>query len=286
VTTAAAPQPPTTGPRGAAIVAWGRRHRLLTELGVLVAVWAVYSFARAAASDDLLRAQASAIDILRMERNLGIDVEATSNAALAGIPWLAHAAAAWYVSLHYVVTLTVLVALFRRFPDHYRRLRRGLLSATMAALVFYVLMPTAPPRLMPRGYVDVVRETFSVDSGMSADTPRTGFAALTNQLAAFPPMHAGWALWVAIAVWVMTGNFWLRLVSGAYAAITAVVVVATANHWTIDVIAGWAFIAAAYALQRPWRDADGPAAANPPRAAAETSAVAPTPTGEATVLVR
>jgi hypothetical protein len=250
-----APPSVRTAPRRAAIAAWGRRHRLLTELGVLVAVWAVYSFARTAASDDLLRAQGTAMDILRIEQNLGIDVEAKWNAALVGLPWLADATAAWYVSLHYIVTLTVLVTLFRRFPHHYRRLRRGLLSATMAALVFYVLMPTAPPRLMPRGYVDVVRETFAVNSGISADAPRTGLAALTNQLAAFPSMHAGWALWAAIAVWVMTGNLWLRLASGAYAGITAVVVVVTANHWTVDVIAGWAFIAAAYALQRPWRDA-------------------------------
>jgi membrane-associated phospholipid phosphatase len=235
-----------------ALVAWGRRHRLLAELGVLVAVWAVYSFARTAASDNLPSARATAVAILRTERNLGIDVEASWNAALVQIPWLADATAMWYVSLHYVVTLAVLVTLFRRFPHHYRQLRRGVLSATMAALVFYVLMPTAPPRLMPRGYVDVVRETFSVDSGISADAPRTGLAALTNQLAAFPSMHAGWALWAAIAVWVMTQSLWLRLASGAYAAITAVVVVITANHWIVDVFAGWAIIAGAYALQRPW----------------------------------
>lgn len=283
---ATAPQSVRTPPRSTAIGAWGRRHRLLAELGVLAAVWAVYSFARTAASDDLLRAQATAMDILRMENNLGIDVEAKWNAAVVGLPWLADATAVWYVSLHYVVTLTVLVTLFRRFPHHYRRLRRGLLSATMAALVFYVLMPTAPPRLMPRGYVDVVRETFAVNSGISADAPRTGLAALTNQLAAFPSMHAGWALWAAIAVWVMTRNLWLRLASGAYAVITAVVVVVTANHWTIDVVAGWAFIAAAYGLQMPWRDAGGPVAADPPRAAAEATPSAPSPTGEPTVLVR
>lgn len=285
MSTAAARQPLQTAQRRAAIVAWGRRHRLLSELGVLAAVWAVYSFARTAASDDLLRAQATAIDILRMEGNLGINVEAQWNAAVVGLPWLADATAAWYVSLHYLVTLTVLVTLFRRFPDHYRRLRRGLLSATMAALVFYVLMPTAPPRLMPRGYVDVVRETFSVDSGVSADAPRTGLAALTNQLAAFPSMHAGWALWAAIAVWVMTGNLWLRLASGAYAAITAVVVVVTANHWTVDVFAGWAFIAAAYALQRPWRDAAAPVAADQLRAEAAANVAAPAGPDEATVLV-
>jgi hypothetical protein len=252
VSAALASPPAVAASRRATVVAWGRRHRLVSELGVLVAVWAVYSFARTAASDDLLTAQGTAIDILRMERNLGIDVEARWNAAVVGIPWLADAAAAWYVSLHYAVTLTVLVTLYRRYSVHYRRLRRGLLSATMAALVFYVHMPTAPPRLMPRGYVDVVRETFAVDSGMSADAPRTGFAALTNQLAAFPSMHAGWALWAAIAVWVMTRSLWLRLASASYAAITAIVVVVTANHWIVDVIAGWAFIAIAYALQRPW----------------------------------
>jgi hypothetical protein len=284
VSVATTSQSARAGSRRAAVAAWSRRHRLLAELGVLVAVWAVYSFARTAASDDLLRAQGTAMDILRMENNLGIDFEAKWNAALVAIPWLADATAAWYVSLHYIVTLAVLVTLFRRFPHHYRPLRRGLLGATMAALVFYVLMPTAPPRLMPQGYVDVVRETFSVNSGISDDAPRTGLAALTNQLAAFPSMHAGWALWAAIAVWVMTGNLWLRLAAGAYAGITAVVVVITANHWTVDVFAGWAFIAAAYALQRPWRDAPTPDAASQSRAAAEAKMAASAGPDEAIVL--
>jgi membrane-associated phospholipid phosphatase len=261
-----APPPVQAPSRRAIIVAWGRRHRLLTELGVLAAVWAVYSFARSAASDDLLRAQDTAIDILRIERNLGIDLEAKWNAALVGIPWLADATAAWYSSLHYVVTLTVLVILYRRYSSQYRQLRRALLSATMVALVFYVLLPTAPPRLMPEGYVDVVQETFSVDSSISTSAPRTGLAALTNQLAAFPSMHAGWALWSAIAIWAMTRSLWLRVASAAYAVITAFVVVITANHWIIDVAAGWLIIAGAYALQRPWRQAGDEVAPHPRRA--------------------
>ncbi len=245
--------------RRAAIAEWAKRHPIVTELGVLAAVWAVYSFARIAASDNLLQAQTSANFLLDIEESMGINIEASWNAAIVAIPWLARATAFWYVSLHYVVTLTVLVTLFRRFPHFYKPLRRALAWATMAALVFYVLMPTAPPRLMPSGYVDVVQETFAVDSGISSDAPRTGLATLTNQLAAFPSMHAGWALWATIAIWVMSRSMGLRVASVAYAAITVAVVVVTANHWIVDVIAGWAFIAGACALHRVWRGTDNTA---------------------------
>ena len=55
------------------------------------------------------------------------------------------------------------------------------------------MLPTAPPRLFG-GYTDVLALT-SADGwwGGDASAPK-GLGGLTNQLAAFPSLHAGWAL--------------------------------------------------------------------------------------------
>ncbi len=82
---------------------------------------------------------------------------------------------------------------------------------------------------------------------------------LTNQLAAFPSLHAGWALWVALVVRRNTRNYWLRGLAWMHAAITAAVVIGTGNHWILDVAVGWAVVIVAMWLVDPWfLDGRGP----------------------------
>src|SRR5207342_655398 len=96
-----------------------------------------------------------------------------------------------------------------RGRDIYVPARRALLVGTIVALVAYLLLPTAPPRLFG-GYADVLALT-SGDGwwGGDASAPK-GLGGLTNQLAAFPSLHAGWALWVAMVVRRTTHNYWAR----------------------------------------------------------------------------
>ena len=75
---------------------------------------------------------------------------------------------------------------------------------------------------------------------------------LTNELAAFPSLHAGWALWVALVVRRSTRNYWARGLAWSHAAITAIVVIGTGNHWILDVAVGWALVIVAMWLVDPW----------------------------------
>ena len=75
--------------------------------------------------------------------------------------------------------------------------------------------------------------------GGEASAPQ-GLGWLTNQLAAFPSMHAGWALWVALAVSHVVRRRWIAALAWTHAILTAIVVVGTGNHWVLDVVAGWA----------------------------------------------
>ncbi len=224
-----------------------RPFRGIRELALVAVLYVVYSATRLLADGDYPSAVASALRIERVERFVGLHWEPWLNGLFAQHHLLGLIGSYWYAGAHYLVTVTVLLVLFRKRPALYSDLRNALVLATGIALVFYLLMPTAPPRTLP-AFQDVLASTSGQGWwGADASAPR-GLGELTNQLAAFPSMHAGWALWVRLVVHRSTRHRGLRLASSVYALGTAVVVVGTANHWVLDVLAGWVIIAATYAV--------------------------------------
>jgi membrane-associated phospholipid phosphatase len=105
---------------------------------------------------------------------------------------------------------------------------------------------------MLTGYHDIM-SLHSADGWWSTDASAPkGMGGLTNELAAFPSLHAGWALWVALVVRRSTRNYWARGLAWVHAVTTAVVVVGTGNHWILDVVLGWALVIVAMWLVDPW----------------------------------
>lgn len=218
------------------------------QIAVLALLYGGYSITRSLADDSIQRAADTALSLWDVESLIGADIEAASNRAVADVRWLAVAMSFWYASLHFVVTGGVLWWTFRRRRASYPALRNALVGATTIALGLYLLLPTAPPRLMGPPFQDVLLLTDSVGWWGEGGATPTGVA---NELAAFPSMHAGWALWVAIALWRVAPRP-VAWVGVAYATGTAVVVVGTGNHWVIDVVAGWAVVVlAVWAAHRP-----------------------------------
>ena len=158
----------------------------------------------------------------------------------------------WYAAAHYVVTLTVLVWLFRKGAAHYSPARWALVVSCLIALACYLLLPTAPPRLLSGGYVDLLSLHSNAGWwGADASAPK-GMGQLTNELAAFPSLHAGWALWVALVVRRNTTTTGCAAWPGCTRSITAVVVIGTGNHWILDVAVGWAVVIIAMWLVDPY----------------------------------
>ncbi len=191
---AAARSPDRTGPDAAAC------GRGLAELGLVVAVYVGYSLTRLVADESVApaaraRPRPAARRALAGSRPRDVAQRPASSTTTGS----AVAGSFYYATAHYLVTAVVLVWLWRRGPAAYLPARRALVLATAVALVLYVLVPMAPPRLMD-GYVDVLQLSSAHGWwGGEASAPR-GLGGYTNQLAAFPSMHAGWALWVA---WVL-----------------------------------------------------------------------------------
>lgn len=214
------------------------------EVLLLAFVYLLYTGCRLIAADDVVAAARRATDILHVETLLDLDWESALNQVFVSHDWLGVFGDYWYASCHYVVTTAVLGWLFLRRRDSYPTARRVLVVATFAALACYLLLPTAPPRLMP-GYADLLNlHSHAGWWGADASAPR-GLGGLTNQLAAFPSMHAGWSLWVAYALATTTHSRLVHALGAAYALMTALVVIGTANHWVADVLVGWAVVVAA-----------------------------------------
>lgn len=212
------------------------------QIALLAGLYLIYSASRLAAADDLIAARARAAFILTWESRLSLDVEAGLNHVVTNVEWLAVPATYWYATLHYLLTPAVLVWTYRRHPASYRRVRDTLLIATAIGLVMYLLIPTAPPRLMADGYLDTMAMYQHVGWwGGDASAPR-GMAAVTNELAAMPSLHVGWAVWVA---WVFrhagVRRRW-EVLAQQYAVVTTLVVLATGNHWLLDAAAGAAVV--------------------------------------------
>lgn len=217
------------------------------EVSLLAVLYVGYSASRLLASDDRAEALDRARALLGLETTWHVDLERPLNAWLAHHEVLAVASSYWYATAHYLVTAGVLAWLFVRRPALYPRARTALVVASLAGLACYLTMPMAPPRFV-EGYSDVLALHSQAGWwGGDASAPQ-GMGDITNQLAAFPSLHAGWALWVAIALAHAGVHRAWRIAGVAHALVTAFVVVGTGNHWVLDVVAGWAVVAVAWVL--------------------------------------
>jgi hypothetical protein len=234
-----------------------RLVRGLLELTLILTLWVAYSFSRLFADTAMGPALRRAHELLHLEGRLGIHWELPLNQLFTDHHIVGLVGSYWYATAHYLVTGAVLLWLYRLGSTSYVPARRALVAGTLLGLAAYLLLPTAPPRFI-QGYVDVL-SLHASDGWWSTDAsaPR-GLGGLTNELAAFPSMHAGWALWVAMVIQRQARLSWLRTLGWLYAAGTAVVIVGTGNHWVIDVIMGWLVVIAGFAVAEVMGSTRGP----------------------------
>lgn len=218
--------------RGATASWW----RELLLIGVL---YGAYEVSRGLGDIDVPSALANGREILHLERVWHISPEHVLNEALSNVLFIAVVASYFYSIMHYVVTPVVLVWMYRSHRDHYGRARTALAISTGLGLVGYLLLPTAPPRMLAgSGLRDTLADTQEWGWwGGEGSVPR-GLGALTNQFAAMPSLHVGWALWCGALVALYARRRWVRVLGVAYPITTTLVVMATGNHYLLDALAG------------------------------------------------
>jgi hypothetical protein len=245
------------------------RPRWWREVLVLGAMYVMYDAVRMMVVTGNAEAFTNARRVLGIERALHIAHEQTLNHAVSASPILAVAMAYVYAALHYLITPMVLVWLWKKRPHRYPGARTALVAATLLGVAGFWMFPTAPPRMLP-GFVDTLAAYHQWGWwGEAASAPK-GLAGLTNEFAAMPSLHVGWATWCGWHVSRNAARRWARMLAVAYPVVILIVVVGTANHYVLDAAAGLAVVAAGAWLARipvalrawPWASY-GPARCRP-----------------------
>ncbi|MFG2820392.1 phosphatase PAP2 family protein [Kitasatospora sp. NPDC048365] len=222
------------------------RPRLVFELALIGLSYWVYSLIRNAVPEQAAVAQKHASWIWSFEQTFGVGIERAVNHTVDKITWLIVGMNYYYATLHFIVTIGVLVWLYRRHPGRYAASRTVLFVTTGIALVGFYFFPLAPPRLMTGGgFIDTVKvhDTWgSMASGAGAH--------VSNQYAAMPSMHIGWSLWCGLTIFFLAERTWVRALGLAYPAATLVVIISTANHFWMDAVGGILCLAVGFGAAR------------------------------------
>ncbi|MBD3944089.1 phosphatase PAP2 family protein [Nocardioides ganghwensis] len=203
---------------------------VLVEVGVVGAALLVNLLARRLTLDDFDVAVAHAHSLLSLQESLHLDWEHAAQDSVEAVPWLATVASWFYVWGYLPVVALALVVLFVRRPRDYAFLRNALLAGGIVGLPAYVLWPLAPPRLTDLGYTDTI-STSAVDA---AARP----VGIANEIAAMPSFHVGYLVVVCAVVWQLSRSLLLRTWCVLHPLVMCWVVLATANHWVLDLPAG------------------------------------------------
>src|SRR3954468_17468484 len=197
-----------------------------TEIAILAALYAVWRIARVLPLDRAGGAIDRAHQLARFQHTLHLPTELSLQHFGLGHDWLARFANYYYAIVHVPALVAFLVWLFVRHRDEYSHWRNPLAIAT-AFCVAIRFVRVAPPRFLPDlGYVDLASHY-----GLSLYGP-VG-QGVSDQFAAMPSIHVGWAAIVSFGIVAVSTSRW-RWVFLLHLAVTMMVVSATGNHWWLD----------------------------------------------------
>jgi membrane-associated phospholipid phosphatase len=203
------------------------------EAAIGLGMYAIYLLVRNAVVNDGGRAQArrNAERIVAAERRLRIHVEPELQQVLLPRTRLIAVLNVTYAVANVGLTVGWLVRLFFQRRPEFHRLRRAAVLTTLGAQPAFLLFPTAPPRTLDH-LVDTIAEVsgFDLDSGL--------IAKLYDPIAAMPSIHVAYAVVTATGIAEASRSPLARRLAPAYPPLVALTVLATANHYVLDAVAG------------------------------------------------
>lgn len=207
--------------------------RARREVAIGLGAYAAYLLVRRRVWTEPGRARACSNGrrVLELERRLGIAVEGGVESCALREPRLVHALDIAYGALNVGLTVGVLIALYRRRDGEFHRLRRRVVAAHAGALPVFLVFPVAPPRAV-RDAADPAPAV----GRLNLDHPL--LVRFYNPVAALPSQHLSLAVLTGSALAARAGGRLGRMAARSYPAVVALVVVATGNHYVVDVAAG------------------------------------------------
>lgn len=236
------------------VVRVGRRvlPRGWRDFGIQLAIWfgflGAYQIVRGIADRNPTRAFENGLRIVGLEERVGRLFELSFQQVANQSHALTQAVSWTYWNSEFTVVGLALLWVYLRRHEHFTRFRNWILLANALGLVGYVALPTAPPRMFWNfGFVDTLAQFGGLNHG-------SGLIQLaSNPYAAMPSLHAADALIVGVSLALVCRRLWVKLLWLAWPLWVWFAVMATANHFWLDVLAGAlvAVIAAGIVHRRP-----------------------------------
>ena len=222
-----------------AAIAAGRRlfPRGYADFGYQLLIWfgflAAYQVARGVADRDPSRAFANGWRVIDVEQRLAGLGELTLQGWTQSSKVLETLVSWTYWNSEFTVIGLALLWVYFRRNEAFTRFRNTILLANVLGLLGYVFLPTAPPRFFTSmGFTD----TLSTFGGLNHGSGLIEFAS--NPYAAMPSLHAADALIAGVILASVVRHPLWKVVWLLWPAWVWFSVMATGNHFWLDVVAG------------------------------------------------
>lgn len=268
---------------------WSRMRQVLLDWGIFVGIFYLYDLSRAGATYFNFPVQIT----------FGINADKLMFGGIVPTVWLQQniydaSAVHWWDTVgsviyitHFLAAWIIAAVLYLISRDAWFDWARAVVITSVSALVIFMLVPTAPPwyaderaGLLPHIDRIAVRGLDSIGLHPAGELVSSG-RAFSNEVAAIPSLHTGFAVLVSLflfSVLPRTWRWWATPLLVLYPVAMIVVLVYSGEHYVIDGIFG-AILAAGvwFGLRRydQWRKQRKDRAAYESSTAAEIGGSAP-----------
>ena len=218
----------------------------LREVALLVVAYFVYMFVRRVivpGAHEIGVEHAEMVISFELSTGLFLESQLQDMASTVGKPLLV-AFNYLYIFTYFPVLLTSAIIFYVVDRERYRYYRGLVLLSFAAALVIFVALPLAPPRLIPNlGITDTIALY-----GPTWYASREAMAYY-NAYAAMPSLHFAWTVLFGFLFW-NTGPRLLKVLAVLYPMAAFGGIIITGNHYIIDALGGASMMFVVYVIHR------------------------------------
>jgi membrane-associated phospholipid phosphatase len=209
---------------------WGD---LVLQIGIWFGFLAAYQVARGVADRNAATAFENGLKVIDLESRANSLFELSLQGLVQSSQLLAVVTSWTYWLSQFTVLGLALLWVYLRRHDVFSRFRNVIMLANVIGLAGYVFLPTAPPRMFPDvGFVDTLANFASLNHG-------SGLIQLaSNPYTAMPSLHSADSLIVGLIMAALVTRWWAKLLWLAWAPWVWFSVMATGNHFWLDIAAG------------------------------------------------